>query len=467
MLTFLVTYGPFFGILAAVATIAGFLFRLYMTSHNKHVSALQDQLKQSVETIGQLQNRLKPFDEADVEGLKALAEDRLAQVQQAKSTEAEIRANLAEAEAANEQAKAELLLQIEKANQAKQALSADLEAAQEALAERDQLETTRTNLVKKALKMEGRIWERKVLSGVPAFKPLHERHVPIVSVLNLKGGVGKTTVTSHLGAALAGKGYRVLLGDLDLQGSLSSLFVNETVLAERSEASQLLQHFLLGASERKKCNLLDFTVPIFDGKSAIIPTADSMSYAELNLTMRWLLRIGKKDNRFLLRRALQQKRITRRFDVVLLDCPPIFNTCCVNALAASDYLIIPVTPSKKTAERVPLLLHRLKGLCQVVNHNLQVAGILLNRTYGAQLTGWERTLWDEIQQQALDRWKMPVPVFTTFIPHTTEVRENETEFCSPEKGTRLHSLFSQLAAELEERLPGDCRRTANAAHGPE
>jgi cellulose biosynthesis protein BcsQ len=90
-----------------------------------------------------------------------------------------------------------------------------------------------------------------------------------------------------------------------------------------------------------------------------------MAYAELNLTMQWLLRLGKRDTRFLLRKALHQKRVTNRFDIVLLDCPPLFNTCCVNALAASDYLLIPVLPSRKAAERVPLLLERLQRVLEL------------------------------------------------------------------------------------------------------
>src|SRR5205823_5587133 len=131
------------------------------------------------------------------------------------------------------------------------------------------------------------------------------------------------------GAAFAAKGYSVLLMDLDLQGSLSGLFINESILVERSREKRLLQHFLMGAAEKRRANLLEYCVPIFDGKSAVVPSADSMAYAELNLTMRWLLREGRRDTRFLLRKALQQRRVTRRYDIVLLDCPPLFNTCCV------------------------------------------------------------------------------------------------------------------------------------------
>jgi chromosome partitioning protein len=278
--------------------------------------------------------------------------------------------------------------------------------------------------------------------------------------------VGKTTVTAHLGAALSAKGYNVLLMDLDLQGSLSSLFMSESTLRLRSKDRLLLQHFLLSVAERRRAKLLECCTSIFNGKSAIVANADSMAYAELNLTMQWLLRLGKRDTRFLLRKALHQKRMSKRFDVVLLDCPPLFNTCCVNALAASDYMLIPMVPSKKAAERVPLLLERVQSLHQVINPQLQVLGILLNRTHASSLTAWEQDLWRDMLEHAKDRWRLPVPAFETFIRQTTEVREGEMEFSPPAPGSELYSVFSRLVAELEARLPGDCRRTAIAPVGP-
>jgi cellulose biosynthesis protein BcsQ len=255
--------------------------------------------------------------------------------------------------------------------------------------------------------------------------------------------------------------------DLDLQGSLSGLFINESLLAERSRGRLLLQHFFLGAAESRKVNLLDCCapIPVLGDRSAIVPSADGMAYAELNLTMQWLLRQGRRDTRFLLRKALHQKRITGRFDIILLDCPPLFNTCCVNALAASDYILIPVLPSRKAAERVPLLLERLQSLHQVINPQLQVMGAVLNRTHGAHLTTWEDDLWRDMLEKGKDRWKLPVHAFETFIRQTTEVRDSEAEFSPPAPGSELHILFSRLAAEVEARLPGDCLRTAIAPVG--
>jgi chromosome partitioning protein len=452
-------YGPLFGILAAVATVLGVAFTIYKTAHDKQVRELRAQIHQKDQEAERLKREGN-------EALRPLVKQLQQQLDDTKRTMQTERADRAAAEDVWHSREAALVGEAERQRTIAADLSAKLEEASEDIAGRDRAERSRVNLLKKAMKLQGKVWERKVLQGAPRFRPLAERHAPIISVLNLKGGVGKTTVTAHLGAALAAKGYRVLLMDLDLQGSLSSLFMNESALKNLSKDGLLLQHFLLSVAERRKANLLDCCVPIFDGRSAIVPNADSMAYAELNLTMQWLLRYGKRDTRFLLRKALHQKRVTGRYDVVLLDCPPLFNTCCVNALAASDYLLIPVVPSQKAAERVPLLLERLQSLHQVINPQLQLMGVLLNRTYSATLAAWERDLWEEMLDRGKDRWTLPVPAFDTFLPQTAEVRDSEVEFTPPEPGSRLHALFSQLVAEVEGRLPGDCRRTAAAPHGP-
>jgi chromosome partitioning protein len=452
-------YGPLFGILAAVATVLGVAFTIYRSAHNRQVHALEVRLNDLTTDNNTLRQE-------DNEALRPLVKQLEGQLADVKGQIQDARTELA----AKEDTWRSQLMAVEaerdRARQTSQTLTAELEKAKEEMLQRDRADQRHVNLLNKAMRLQGKVWERKVLQGAPRFTPLSQRHVAVISVLNIKGGVGKTTVTAHLGAALAAKGYRVLLIDLDLQGSLSSLFMNESALVERSKENGLLQHFLLSLAERRKANLLECCVPILDGKSAIVANADSMAYAELNLTMQWLLKLGKRDTRFLLRKALHQRRITRRFDIVLLDCPPLFNTACVNALAASDYLIIPVVPSRKAAERVPLLLERLQSLHQVINPQLQVLGVLLNRTHGQQITAKERDLWTEMLEHGKDRMTLPVHAFTTHIWQTTEVRDCEAEFESPASGSDLHRIFSRLVSEVEGRLPGDCRRTATAPVGP-
>jgi cellulose biosynthesis protein BcsQ len=445
-------YGPLFGILAALATVLGVAFTIYKTAHARVVRNLRNQ-------IAQKDRRIATLEREGPEGLRLLNDQLQKQLGETQADLDRVRADYAAAEDAWRTQLATLRQQDDRNRETIQALTATLEGAREDLERKDQAERSRVRLLKRAMRLQGKVWERKVLQGAPRFRPLAQRHAPVISVLNLKGGVGKTTVTAHLGAALAAKGYRVLLMDLDLQGSLSSLFLSEPGLVQRSKEDRLLQHFLLSAAENRKANLLEYCVPIFDGKSAIVPNADSMAYAELNLTMQWLLRLGKRDTRFLLRKALHLKRVTGRFDVVLLDCPPLFNTCCVNALAASDYILIPVVPSRKAAERVPLLLERVQSLHQVINPQLQVLGALLNRTHASSLTAWEQDLWRDVLEHGKDRWRLPVHAFETSIRQTTEVRDSEAEFSPPSAESELHALFAQLVAEVEERLPGDCRRT--------
>ncbi len=88
-----------------------------------------------------------------------------------------------------------------------------------------------------AHQMEGRSWRVRPTSG-PAFVPLSERRLPIIPVLNLKGGVGKTTLAANLGAAYARMGWRVLLVDLDLQASLTHLFFSGEEIQQTAQAQR-------------------------------------------------------------------------------------------------------------------------------------------------------------------------------------------------------------------------------------
>lgn len=460
LVEFIQQYGPLFGILAAVATVLGVAFTIYKAAHDRQVRELLAQIDQKDHEIDTLKRE-------GYEKFQQVNDELQEQLKMAKNTLQELQANHAAAEDAWRSEKTGLERERDRQRSTAETLSGALEEAREDITRRDRADRARIKLMKRAMRLEGKIWERKVLQGAPRFRLLSERHTPIISVLNLKGGVGKTTITAHLGAALAAKGYNVLLMDLDLQGSLSSLFMSESALYQRSKERLLLQHYLLNVAERHKANLLQYSVPIFNGNSALVPNADSMAYAELNLTLQWLLRLGKRDTRFLLRKALQQNRVTRRFNFVLMDCPPLFNTCCVNALAASDYILIPVLPSRKAAERVPLLLERLQSLHQVINPQLQVMGVLLNRTHGSSLTAWEQDLWRDMLDHGKTQWGLPVHAFQTYIRQTTEVRDGEAEFSPPEPGSELHAVFTHLVAEVEARLPGDCCRITAAPVGPE
>lgn len=330
---------------------------------------------------------------------------------------------------------------------------------------RAQLAETTENLeaierrVQKAVRKDGATWAEKVMSSAPEFKPLEPngRQTPVISLLNLKGGVGKTTTTANLGAALASRGWRVLLIDLDLQGSLTSLFLPDSQQEQLYKDNRLLADFLDSSFDAEFPNLLDYMAPIFPGsKSMLVPTTDGMAYAEMNLTVRWFLRESKRDPRFLLRRELQLKRVAERFDIVLLDCPPLINVSCVNALAASDYVLVPVMPSKQATDRVPVLMDRLKEFHDNLNTDLKVMGFFANRTRESELTSDERNRLSALRDKCKDTWAA-APCFDAFIRQSTEIRKSEDERRPLGVDDDVFSSFLRLAEEVESRLPMFCR----------
>lgn len=324
--------------------------------------------------------------------------------------------------------------------------------------------------MKAALKLEGQLWNARSLQKRPKFRELGWRKRAIVSVLNLKGGVGKTTLTAHLGTAFARRGYRVLLVDLDLQGSLTSMLLPQEKINQQMADGRLVQHFFNRAAEDKTEKLPDYAVEVLHdeasgGRLDVIGTTDKLAYAELNLTMRWLMGTGDRDTRFLLRKSLHLMSVSTAYDLVLIDCPPLVNISCVNALAASDYLLVPTTMSRKSMERVPGLLKRVvrnEQFVKFINPKLQVLGLVANRTFRDDLTQNERADWAQLGAWGKDAYGVDVPRFNTTVPDMKDVRASETEFGATGP-SRLTALFDQLAAEVEGGLPHDCRHAAKAS----
>ncbi len=335
-------------------------------------------------------------------------------------------------------------------------------------AERDEVQgelKAEQNKIKKAVQRDGAIWTDPVLAAKKVeFRPLDPdvRRMPIISMLNLKGGVGKTTVTANLASALAHRGYRVLLIDLDLQGSLTGMFLDEKEQERLYKENRLVGNFLEASFDAEFPNLMDYVhqLPGFPTKCQLVPTTDAQSYAEMNLTVRWFLKDSTRDPRFLLRKELQLARVTNRFDVVLIDCPPLLNVSCSNALAASDYVMVPVMPSGQSTARVPVLLERLKEIREAINPDLKVLGVFANRTRGAELTADESNRLDELRGQCRDAWGEKVHVFESFIRQATAIRDCEDERRTLGPDDEFFKTFAALAQEVEDGFPTFARPPA-------
>src|SRR5207253_4678065 len=108
-----------------------------------------------------------------------------------------------------------------------------------------------------------------------------------------------------------------LLIDLDLQASLTSLFITGEQLQHAAEKQRLIQHYFEQASTGARPQFLEFVQACSEPRVELVGSADTLAYAELFLTVRWLLRPGKSDPRLILREALHGG-CARQFDLVLI-----------------------------------------------------------------------------------------------------------------------------------------------------
>ncbi|MBL6447114.1 AAA family ATPase [Fulvivirga sp. 29W222] len=173
----------------------------------------------------------------------------------------------------------------------------------------------------------------------------------IISIVNQKGGTGKTTTTLSLGGALAYYGKKVLLIDMDPQASLSfCLGINEVHTGVESLIYNETQ--------------LKDTIVETEGLH-VIPTTIRLADAEIDML--------KMNNR---ERILKDLLAVSNYDFVLIDCPPSLSILTVNALVAADLVLTPVLPEILSVRGLELILNTVDEIKKSLNHELGIAGIL-------------------------------------------------------------------------------------------
>lgn len=180
----------------------------------------------------------------------------------------------------------------------------------------------------------------------------------IVSISNIKGGVGKTTTAAVLAAGLAEKGYRVLLIDSDPQTNLTMCFLQE----QTDELSSLYDIYGDGES------IDDVKVPVRDNLDLIIGDFE-LCNADIQFTKAGRLKMLKK--------AI--KSIDGEYDFVIIDTPPNLGVLSLNAFIASDYMVVPMSADSFSLKGVRLLKETLDDVADETEKELPVAGILLTK----------------------------------------------------------------------------------------
>ena len=249
----------------------------------------------------------------------------------------------------------------------------------------------------------------------------------IIAVANQKGGVGKTTTTINLGAALAEQGFRVLIVDLDPQGNASTGLGVGREDRTKSTYDLLLTDVPLQEVVRKSN---------FDGLW-IAPSSADLSSADIEM-------VANERRSFLLRDALRQPAIdTFGFDFVLIDCPPSLSLLTVNAMVAAHSVLVPLQSEFYALEGLSQLLLTVREVRAKANPDLRIEGVVLTMFDG------RNRLAHQVEADA--RENLGDLVFHTVIPRNVRISEAPSfalpvlNYDSRSKGSRA---YRALAEEL-------------------
>lgn len=180
----------------------------------------------------------------------------------------------------------------------------------------------------------------------------------IISITNQKGGVGKTTTAVNLSAAVAQTGRKVLLVDLDPQGNATS----GLGIQKRKDRPSVYE-VLIGGTDPEEA-VSKTMIETLD----VLPSRVGLAGAEVEL-------VSMESREFLLKKALEG--FADRYDYILIDCPPSLGLLTVNALAASDAVLIPIQCEYFALEGLSQLMNTIRILRKGLNPRLEIEGVVL------------------------------------------------------------------------------------------
>ncbi len=258
-----------------------------------------------------------------------------------------------------------------------------------------------------------------------------------VAVANQKGGVAKTTTVVSVGGALADMGMKALLVDLDPQGDLTLALGYNPKKVQRSIADILLD----------SGNLLNVTISTSISGLDLVPSNPEMEMAERFLPIR-------QNYERILRNALQNHTVQGVYDFIILDCPPLLGAITINALNATNMLVIPTQPEYFSAFALRNMMGAIKRVRSMDNPNL-IYRILI--TMQDRRNRIHRDLSEQIQAAFGDG------LMRTVIETDTKLRESSiagVPINYYKSNTRSAAQYQALAQELTQYVEKTHKQSA-------
>ena len=251
----------------------------------------------------------------------------------------------------------------------------------------------------------------------------------VIAVANQKGGVGKSTTAINLSACLAEKGKKVLAIDIDPQGNTTS-----GLGVDKNNVENTLYELLLGEAEAKDTIVKDVVENV-----DLIPSNVNLSGAEIEL-------IGVDEKEYIMKKIIDKVR--RKYDYIIMDCPPSLNMLTINALTAANSVLVPIQCEYYALEGLSQLIHTIELVKERLNKKLVMEGVVFTM-YDAR-TNLSNQVVKEVKKYFEDK------VYKTVIPRNVRLSEAPsygmpiTEYDPRSKGAKSYMKFAKEFLKIND-----------------